>query len=183
MPDTVNKLSTTTVALHWLVGVMMISLLAVGIYMEEFEVYSLYPIHKSMGVLILLLVIPRVIHRIRSGWPEPAGQYTAVEQWLSKIMHYTLIIATLMLPLSGMLMSGMGGRGIYVFGLELMSANLDAAGEVVAINKSLAGLGHSMHGWGGNILLVAIPLHIVGALKHHFMDKDGTLRRMLGKSI
>lgn len=185
MPDTESKLSSLTVALHWIVGLMMIGLLAVGIYMESYEVYALYDIHKSLGVLILLVVIPRIVHRIRNGWPTPAGDYTAIEHLLSKIVHYLLILGTVLLPISGMLMSGMGGHGISVFGLELLAESLDPANpdEVVPINEFLAGLGHSLHGWGGDILLVAIALHVIGALKHHIIDKDGTLRRMLGKSI
>ncbi|WP_299982113.1 cytochrome b [uncultured Pseudoteredinibacter sp.] len=185
MSDTAQKLSKMTVALHWVVGLMMIGLLAVGVYMEENEVYSLYPIHKSLGVLILLVVLPRVINRMRNGWPEPASQYTAIENVLSRITHYLLIVGTLLMPISGVLMSAMGGRGVYVFGLELFGKNFDAIDptKIAPINESLAGLAHSLHGWGGDILIVAIALHVIGAVKHHVIDKDGTLRRMLGKSI
>lgn len=72
--DTATILSTTTVRLHWLVALIMIGLIAVGIYMEEQEAYALYPWHKSLGVLILLLVVPRVIWRIMNGWPKAVGQ-------------------------------------------------------------------------------------------------------------
>lgn len=185
MPDTASKLSPVSIGLHWLVGIMMITLLAVGIYMEENEVYFLYPIHKSFGVLVILVAVPRIIWRIKNGWPAPAAEYKGYEQLLSRLVHWLLILATVMMPISGMLMSGMGGHGIAVFGLELMANNPDPAdpGSVIAVNGSLAGLGHTMHGIGGNVLLFAVVLHVVGALKHHVVDKDGTLRRMLGARL
>jgi len=185
MADTKQQLSRISIGLHWVVGLMMISLLAVGIYMEENEAWFLYPWHKSFGVLILLFSLPRVIWRLKNGWPQAAGQYKSYEQLLSKIAHWVLIIATVMMPISGMLMSGAGGHGIVVFGLELFASNhsLVDPSEIVPLNKSLAGLAHTMHGLAGKVVLVTLALHVIGALKHHVIDKDGTLRRMLGAKI
>ena len=67
--DTEEKLSAVTVGLHWLIGITIISLIAVGIYMEENEIFFLYPIHKSIGILIFLFVLIRVVWRIANGWP------------------------------------------------------------------------------------------------------------------
>ena len=183
--DTQSKLSSKTVFLHWVVGVMIIGLLATGIYMEENEVYALYPWHKSFGVLIVLFVIARIAWRIKNGWPAAAGDYTRLEKVLSKLVHYLLIIGTVLLPMSGFMMSAMGGHGVAVFGLELVAANPDPNNpqEMIPLNGSLAGFAHGMHGLGGNILIAAIVLHVVGALKHHIVDKDGTLKRMLGSEI
>ncbi|SET67566.1 cytochrome b [Thalassotalea agarivorans] len=181
--DTKEKLSSKTIVLHWIVGVMMIILLAVGVYMTETENHALYPIHKSFGVLILIFVVPRVFWRMKNGWPEPVSQYSMIEITLSKLIHWVLIIGTVLMPVSGMMMSGYGGHGIAIFGLELVPMNFDPTNpkEVIPINGALAGLGHQMHGLIGNILIGAIVLHFAGALKHHLIDKDGTMRRMLGK--
>lgn len=181
--DTATILSNTTVRLHWLVAIMMIGLLATGIYMEEQEVYALYPWHKSLGVLILLLVIPRIIWRILNGWPQAQGKYSSIETLLAKLVHWLLILGTILMPISGVMMSGFGGHGVFVFGIELMAMNPDPTNptEALAVNELLAGLGHEMHGFGGDVLIVAIALHAVGAMKHHIIDKDNTLRRMLGK--
>lgn len=157
----------------------MIGLLCVGVYMEEFSDYSLYPIHKSMGVLALLLILPRVVVRIIKGWPAAAGDYATHEIVLSKIAHWVLLLGTLLMPISGMLMSGLGGHGIHVFGVELMAKNLNAAGKVEAINPTIAGIAHEAHGWIAYIVIGALVLHIAGAIKHHVMDKDRTLLRML----
>ena len=185
MRDTKEKFSTLTVALHWIVGVTIIALIAVGIYMESYEVYALYDIHKSIGIIILAFVLTRVIWRMQNGWPIPAGDYSTIEHVMAKIVHWVLIIGTLLLPISGMLMSGAGGHGLDIFGLELLAGNPDPNNpeEVIPLNETLAGIGYQMHGLGGDLMIIAIVLHVVGALKHHIVDKDGTLRRMFGANV
>lgn len=183
--DTQSKLSAKTVILHWIVGVMMIALLATGTYMESTETLALYPWHKSFGVLIIIFVLYRVFWRVKTGWPTPVRNYTNIEKILSKVVHYLLIIGTVLMPLSGFIMSSMGGHGVALFGIELFARNPDPmnAKEVIALNAGIAKFAHTLHGLGGNILIAGVALHIVGALKHHILDKDGTLRRMLGAEI
>ncbi|UTW58128.1 cytochrome b [Kordiimonas sp. SCSIO 12603] len=185
MKDTFEKFSGMTVALHWLVGLSIIGLIAVGIYMEENEVYALYDIHKAFGVSIFAFILYRVFWRIKNGWPTPVGDYSKIEHLSAKVIHYVLIIGTLLFPISGMIYSGFGGYGIDVFGLQLVAENLDPnnAEEFIAHNETIASLGKEIHGILGDVMIIAILLHIAGALKHHVMDKDGTLKRMLGKSI
>ena len=185
MQDNWEKLSRLTVWLHWIVGLTIIGLLAVGTYMEETKTYELFPIHKSIGVLVFIFVLWRVIWRFKNGWPKPVGTYTKIEQILSKITHWTLIICTLLMPISGMMMSGASGTGFGVFGLEIVAANPDPVnlGKFIAYNGRAAWAGHVLHNNVSTLLIIAICLHIVGALKHHMIDKDGTLRRMLGRKI
>jgi len=153
--------------------------------MSENEFFPLYPIHKSIGVLFMALVIWRVIWRIKNNWPASVGNYSNMEKILAKVVHYLLIIGTVLLPLSGFMMSAMGGFGISVFGLELVSANPDPNNpqEMIPFNGTIAHFAHSMHGLAGKILLISVLLHIVGAFKHHIIDKDATLRRMLGRQV
>lgn len=183
--DTPQKLSSITVFLHWLVALCMIGLLAVGVYMAEAEVYSLYPIHKSLGFIVFFVVLLRVFWRVKNGWPTPASEYKAMEQRLSRIVHWVLILGTIIMPLSGILMSAYGGRGVFVFGLEVFPPNMNPENmkKTMPIDGDLAGFFHSVHHYIGYILIGAVTLHIVAALKHHFVDKDETLNRMKGKSI
>ncbi|GAA4650025.1 cytochrome b [Kistimonas scapharcae] len=181
-PDKPDRLSLVTIALHWLVAVSMIGMLAIGVYMVETETYSLYSWHKSFGVLIITMVIMRVIWRIKNGWPVPVSQYKSIEQSLAKAMHWILIIGTVLMPVSGTLMSAFGGNGVDLFGLELVPRNPDPEnpGKVLAHNGDIAAFCHAMHHWLGYIVIGAVLLHITGALKHHCLDKDATLKRMLG---
>lgn len=184
-PDTQEKLSPITISLHWIVGLTIITLLGVGLYMSNTHAYSLYPIHKSVGVCIFAVILLRVIWRIKNGWPQPAGQYKKIEQLVSKVVHYTLLIGSVIIPVSGMMMSGLGGHGIHVFGLELMARNVDPndMSKVIPINGDLAGLGSNLHEYVSYLVIGAIILHVAGAYKHHIINKDGTLKRMLGAKI
>jgi len=183
--DTVTQLSATTIGLHWLVAVSIIGLLLVGAYMVETKAYALYSWHKSFGVVVFLIVLVRVGWRITNGWPEPIREYPALERITAKVVYWVLILGTVLMPVSGFLMSSLGGYGVDVFGMELVARNpdLDNPTKVVAHNSDLAGLANSIHHWVGYILFTAVILHIAGALKHHLMDKDGTLSRMLGRGI
>ena len=69
-----------------------------------------------------------------------------------------------------------------VFGFELVAANPDPADptKVIPHNGALAGMAHTAHGVVGTVMVVAVVLHIAGAWKHHLVDKDNTLKRMLG---
>ncbi len=179
--DTPTQLSPTTKALHWIVALGMIGMLAVGVYMVETETFGLYPWHKSFGFLIFFIVMLRVIWRIKNGWPVPASDYPQIERSLAKVVHWVLIIGTVCLPLSGFLMSSLGGHGVDVFGMEVVARNIDPEdpSKALAHSETLAGLFHSVHHWLGYIIIASVILHVLGALKHHVIDKDSTLKRML----
>jgi cytochrome b561 len=185
MQDTKSKLSATTVALHWIIALTIIGLIAVGLYMKETETLALYPLHKSVGVIIALFILARIVWRIKQGWPEPASDYARHEQLLSKTIHWVLIIGMVLMPISGMMLSGYGGYGIAVFGFELVPNNFifEPEFKVIPFNKPLSDIGYAAHPIIGYVMIAAISLHLAGALKHHMIDKDGTLRRMLGKAI
>ena len=89
------------------------------------------------------------------------------------------------MPLSGVLMSGFGGHGLQFFGLELMASNPDPANpaKVLPVHGAIADAAHQLHGILGNVIIAALILHVLGACKHHFLDKDGTLKRMLGRKV
>ncbi|CAB5501278.1 cytochrome b [Bathymodiolus thermophilus thioautotrophic gill symbiont] len=183
MRDTREKLSALTITLHWIVGLSVIALAVIGVYMSENEAFELYPIHKSIGVLIFAVIIARVYWRFVNGWLEPVSTYKAIEHNLAKIIHWVLIIAIVVMPISGFIMSGAGGYGVSVFGLEVIAAQFDPiAKEAIPHNAALAGFMAEVHEIAGWTMIVAIVLHFFGALKHHFINKDNTLRRMLGKN-
>jgi len=170
-----DKLSVTTVALHWIVGLCFIAIFAVGIYMTDLpkgpDKFELYGLHKSFGVLILLVALPRFIWRIKEGMLPPVGHPPAWQERLAKLVALLLLIATLLMPISGMLMSVGGGHGVALFGLELI-----AKGDKI---EWMSSVGKFLHKQSVDVIIVGLALHIGGALKHHFLDKDDTLKRML----
>lgn len=185
MKDTASQLSSVSVLLHWVVALAVIGMLALGVYMHETEAFALYPLHKSIGVIVLAIALIRVFWRLSNRWPSALSNDGVLLRFIARLVHWVLILGTLLMPISGMVMSGMGGHGIAVFGIELIAANPDPANpmEVVSHNEALAGFAHEAHEVIANLLILALLLHVTGAVKHHLVNKDGTLRRMLGKRV
>lgn len=172
-----KSLSKTTIALHWITGLFFIAILCVGLYMEDLprgpEKFEIMGLHKSFGLAFLFLALIRVVWRIREGsLPNLNPQQTWIDA-VAKGIHVFLLIATVLMPVSGLMMSIGGGRAVEFFGAEVL-----AAGEKI---EWLGDLGHLMHGLGANLVILALALHILGALKHQYIDKDGLLSRMLGR--
>lgn len=183
--DTREKFSPLTIGLHWIVGLGIIGLLGIGLYMSRTETWALYAWHKSFGVIIFAFVLLRVLWRLRNGWPQTLGDYPRHERMLARAVQITLLTATVLMPISGFAMSALSGHGVAVFGMELVARNPDPlnAQDVIAHNEQIAGLAHEVHEWVAYLLIAALCLHVAGGLKHHLLDKDGTLRRMLGARV
>jgi cytochrome b561 len=149
--------------------------------MVRTESWELFHWHKSIGLLLFTVILARLAHRLRQGLPPPVRAGARWEHIASQTAHWLLLAATVLLPLTGMMYSGLGGHGFGIFGMEIVESHY-VAGKAVPVNEDLSIFGQSMHSWLGYGLLALVALHIGAALKHHFIDKDETLRRMLGKS-
>lgn len=182
--NTSNNLSKITITMHWLVALSIVGMIGFGWYMVEYKVYSLYHIHKSVGLVVFALIIARVVWRMKEGWPTPAANYQKHEIALSKIVHWILLVSTILIPIWGMIGSGNGGHGFGLFGLDIIPRNVnpDDVTQVIARNEYWSEMGGKLHFFNVVVLVGALVLHITGALKHHIFDKDNTLNRMLGKS-
>lgn len=180
MKDTFEKFTMTTVSLHWVIAIGMIAMLAFGLYLEDLprspEKGGLIGLHKSFGVIIFLLAVVRIFWRIKNKFPKPLSVLPNWQEKLAKFTHWFLIIGTVMMPISGVMMSIGGGHSIAVFGFELIVGN----GEKI---EALSEVGHIFHGLGGKLLILFVFLHAVGAIKHQVMDKDSTLSRMVGRRV
>ncbi len=175
------NITRTGIAIHWLMALAILGMLGLGLYMVQGEHFHLYHLHKSIGVLLLLAILGRLWYRLRQGWPTPAGNYPRHERLLAKASHWCLLAGILLLPLTGMLYSGAKGYGISLFSLPLFPKNLGPEG-IEPFHSGLAAISNQAHRFVGYALLGIIALHALGALKHHFIDRDDTLRRMLGRA-
>jgi len=166
----------STILIHWLSALLIMGLLITGIYMTGGNSYPLYYWHKSFGVLALLFITLRLIHRKQSKWISAVhGQK---EEKLVKRFHLLLLSLTLMMPLSGLMMSGFGGYGVPFFEFELIAKNTGANNEIVPINKTLASIGTLLHIYIGYTLAALLVAHVGAAFWHHLINKDNTLKRM-----
>lgn len=174
-----KKLSKPTIAFHWLTGLMFMSVLGLGLYLVDLpktpEKFELLAIHKSIGLMVFAVALLRLIWRLKEG---PISSVSELSKWqsiLATSIHHLLLLATLAMPISGLMMNVGGGRNTNIFDIEIISA-----GEKI---EWLSGLGHTIHVQAVNIILIALFLHVAGALKHQLIDKDGTLSRMLGRKF
>ncbi len=180
MRDGTNKLSATTIGLHWLLAVAMIAMLAFGLVLEDMPrgeaKTALMWWHKGLGVAILAFAAWRLGWRMVNGLPSLPGRRTAGwQESVGLAVHWFLLLGTLVMPISGIVLSLAGGKPVDVLGLFTVAA--------WPKNETLHEVGEAIHGLGGKLLILAIVLHVAGALKHHLVDRDGTLRRMLGASV
>lgn len=180
MADSREQFSSTTLALHWAIGLTIIILLAVGLWMTELEKgpfrNDIYGYHKLAGTTVLMLAAVRILWRWRNGLPLPASDYPEWQHRLSVAVHIVLLVATVGMPITGAVLSYGHGHPVPILGLY----NIGPPAEKIGW---LGNAGSFLHYWGGWALIGIITLHVVGALKHHYGDKDGTLRRMLGTRI
>ncbi|WP_417227750.1 cytochrome b [Amphritea sp.] len=177
--DSRTQFTKTTVFLHWIIALAIIGSLIFGMYLEDLprspDKGALVGIHKSIGVLILLVALYRIYWRIRNGFPQ---RLTPVEQWQEKvatIVHLTLLAGTVLMPISGILMTVGNGYPVAVFGL-----NLIPGGDKIEL---LADAGHIVHGLGAKVMIAAVLLHVAAAVKLQLSTKDGSLARMFGRKV
>ncbi|MEO2281934.1 cytochrome b [Pseudoalteromonas pernae] len=174
-----KSLSKPTIILHWLTGLLFIGVLAFGLYVEEMprgpEKFEMLALHKSFGFTVLVIALIRLFWRLFEGEISHVAKLTPWQDMLAKGTHMLLLIGTLLMPISGIMMSVGGGHGLSVFGFEIFAK----ADKI----EWMGNLGHDIHGPAAWVLIAAILLHVIGALKHQFFDKDGTLARMLGAKV
>jgi cytochrome b561 len=192
MRDSRQKFSTATVGLHWIVAIAILGQWPLGYYMAKVRDYSLWPIHQSIGYLLFVVIAIRLIWRFQNGWPQPVSVYSRFEQVLARTVHWTLVVALVVMPVSGIVSTYAGGYDITVFGLTLIpdvpnhaivAADAIHKLKVIPRSEALHDFLQQVHIAFAWILAGAIGLHVCGALKHHLIDKDGTLRRMLGATV
>lgn len=175
-----SRYGVISVALHWLMAIAVYGMFALGLWMVTLSYYDGWyhqapEIHKSIGVLLMFGLVVRLVWRAISSPPPPLASYSRLTRVGAVTAHIALYLLLFGILISGYLISTADGKPISVFGLFEVPATLTDAGA----QADLAGNIHLWLAWSVVILSV---LHGLAALKHHFIDKDVTLTRMLGKS-
>jgi cytochrome b561 len=170
----------TSKLLHWAVAVCVLTTAAVAITMirigEGPAQDFLFNFHKSLGVLILTLMILRVINRLAVGAPIPEPGIEPWQQTLSGIVHTSLYVLLLAMAVVGYVANSAYGASTPVFGLFELP-------PIVAKNEPLSETLFAIHRWVGWLLIALIVMHISAALFHHFVRRDNVLRRMLPRAM
>ena len=175
-----HQYGAIAIVLHWLMAVAIVFLFALGLYMVELTYYDAWykgslDLHKSIGISVFLLLLTRVAWRFFNVVPAPISSTHPSAKVMNSIAHYVhlfLYLLMFLIVLTGFLISTADGRAIEVFGVFSIPAlpfsfeqQEDVAGEI--------------HFWLAWSLMTLMVVHALGALKHHFIDKDRTLLRMV----
>jgi cytochrome b561 len=137
---------------------------------------SLFVFHKSLGVLILILVILRVINRLIVGAPAPEPGIEPWQKTVSSATHGLLYVLLLAMPIVGYVANSLYGAPTPFFGLFELP-------PIVAENQPLSETLFTLHRWSGFLLIALVLMHIGAALFHHVIRGDNVLRRMLPRAL
>ena len=161
--------------LHWLMAVLILGLLALGLYMSDLPLspqkLQLYSWHKWAGVTVFLLVWLRLAWRVTHRPPALPEGMSPLMRLAAHAGHAALYGLMIVIPLSGWLMSSAKGFQTVWFGVLPIP-------DLIGKDKELAHLLQEMHEALNGLLMFTLAGHVFAALWHHFVRKDDTLRRM-----
>ncbi len=161
---------------HWTIALFVIGLLVGGLTMVDMKVspdkFKLYALHKSFGITVLALMLLRFAWRGIDPRPQDVAGMAPIVAFAAHAVHRLLYVALLAMPISGWVYNSASNFPLQWFG----QVNLPA---IVAPDKGLKHLAHEVHEFLAWTIIALLLAHVAGALKHHLIDRDDTLRRML----
>jgi cytochrome b561 len=173
---TTNRYSAVTMLLHWAIAIGVIvqwRIAETAEHAPEEEAGAIMANHFSLGVTILVLVLLRLAWRFVHRPPPLAAHLQPWERTLAKTTHTLFYVLLIVMPLAGWVAMSSFARGVPVWGL------FDLPPLPVPENVERGMAIFELHGVAGTVLLGLVVIHVLGALKHTLIDKDGNLFRML----
>lgn len=172
------RYSRGAIALHWTIAVLIVLNIAaawVSEGMSKADRAMVMGNHKAIGLIILALSLAMLVWRLMHKPPPLVQTLKPWEAVLAKVVHFALYALMIGLPLTGWAMvSGFSkGKPVSIFGLFDVPAL--PVGVEKAVIENYAGL-HTLFGFA---MVGLVAVHVAGALKHQFIDRDGTLRRIV----
>jgi len=174
-----DRYGAVAIALHWLMAIVLAALLGSGLYMVSLPdagfdtrkiVLILY--HKDLGIVALVLALLRLAWRVGHALPALVDTLPDWQKVTARLVHLCLYGLMLALPVTGWLMSSAGGFPVTFLGLAGLP-------DLVRRSDSLFRAFIGIHQWLAYALLALVLLHAAAALRHHFLIRDATLRKML----
>jgi cytochrome b561 len=170
------RYTATAMTLHWLLGLLIVGTWGVGFYMADLAMsptrLKLFNYHKWAGMTILALSGLRLLWRLAHPAPKLPASLPPWQQNASHAVHGALYVLFFAVPLLGWAYSSAAGFPLVWFGLWQLPDFVPKDRELAETLKQL----HKLAAW---LLAATALLHVAAALKHHFIDRDGVLLRML----
>jgi cytochrome b561 len=172
------RYSRVAIAFHWLLAVLIMLNYAGAWYADglpKAEKMQVMGNHKAFGITILILSVLRIVWALAHRAPPLAETLKAWEVALARVVHGLIYFLTIAIPAAGWAMhsAATGGMPVSFFGL------FSYPGLPMAQDKANMGLFFDLHGLLATLLLALMGLHVIAALKHQFLDRDNSMRRIL----
>lgn len=180
-PPQQQRYTAVAIALHWIIAFSIMGLIAVGWLMEEMDpgpdYFAIVQLHKSFGITILLLSVARIIWRLMNP-PPPEPPMPGWQKLAASAVHVLFYVLIIAMPLSGWIMaSASSDAPTRYFGLvDIRLPGIPALDP--ATREGLEEGFEQVHSNLAWVIIGLLVLHVAGALKHQFVDKDGLLARM-----
>jgi len=167
--------------LHWGMALLIICLLALGLYMTGLEQehplrHDLYDLHKATGILVLELAVLRLLWNLVNTQPAPVDNMEPWERRAAHGAHQLLYLLMFIVPLSGWAFSSFGGYDFTFYGQYEVPLLFEE-------NKAAFETAREVHEILAFSLLGLVVLHVLAALKHHYLEQDNTLRKMTARYL
>lgn len=171
-----TEYSGTAIGLHWIAAVLIIGNLAFGLYMVDLPLspakLKYYSWHKWAGVTIFLLSAARLLWRLTHAAPALPSAMPAWQRTAANASHHALYLLFFAAPLTGWLFSSAAGFQTVYFGVIPLP-------DLLSKNKELADVLKLVHRFTNYTMAALVVLHAAAAIKHHVVDRDDVLARML----
>ncbi len=171
-----DRYTPAAVGLHWILALLIIFNLAFGLYTVDLPLspqkLKLFSYHKWVGITVLLLSAARLFWRATHEAPPLPDTMKPWEKQVAHLSHGLLYILFFAAPITGWLFSSAAGfQTVYLGVLPIP--------DLISKDKEVADVLRLMHHWINYAMAAVIVVHIAAALKHHFLDRDDVLVRML----
>ena len=178
-PAAVSRYHPVAIALHWLLGLALIGIFALGLYMSDLpfspERLKLYSWHKWAGIVVFTLSFLRLFWRLTHRPPAlPVAIEAAMPGWQRMAHHAThlgLYLLFFAVPLLGWAFSSAAGFPVVLFGVLPLP-------DFVPVSEPLADVLKEVHKFAALSMAALVLLHVAGAVKHQIIDRDGLMSRM-----
>ncbi|MFU8785161.1 cytochrome b [Aliidiomarina sp.] len=163
--------------MHWLVAVVVLGMYPLGLYIVSLGYYDsgyrIYPnIHRSIGILLAMVILLRVAWKLLNPNPSMLAR-SKLERFAAHAGHTTLYLLLLTVVTSGYLLSTADGRSIRVFDWFSVPA-------IQALATRQEDFWGNIHFYAATGMMILVAVHLAAAVKHHYVNRDATLKRMLG---
>ncbi len=176
MKNPPSTYSGVSIFLHWFIALLVVAqvvLIAISDEVSGSDRGLWIGLHKSTGLTILVLTLVRLAWRLKEPWHPLPVDTPGWQKLAARATHVGFYVVLLAMPLVGWAASSAAGRDILWYGLFEWPLLPIGGGRDVARDLM------DFHSLGAKALYVLIGLHILGALKHQFIDRDNEVRRML----